>query len=191
MNTIYLIRHSLTRANEDHLYCGWSDLPLTESGVAHARSVAQTRPLPQCSAYLTSGMKRANQTLELLAGSVSYEVLPDLKEMNFGKFEMFSYDQLLNDADYIRWIEDETGDFACPGGESRNAFHSRVTHCADRLIQRDFPTLMAVCHGGVIANIMQRWFPLEEKNFYQWQPSACGGYAVAIEHGKPTCYTAL
>lgn len=191
MNTIYLIRHSLTRANEERLYCGWTDLPLTESGVAHAASVALSRPLPRCSAYLTSGMKRANQTLELLAGSVSHEAFPDLKEMNFGKFEMFSYEQLLNNPDYIRWIEDETGDFICPGGESQNVFHSRVTRCADELLQQDIPSLMVVCHGGVIANIMQHWFPFEEKNFYQWQPSACGGYAITVEHGRAAGYSTL
>ena len=30
--TIYLIRHGKTEANEKHLYCGSTDLPLSEAG---------------------------------------------------------------------------------------------------------------------------------------------------------------
>ena len=191
MNAIYLIRHSLTQANQQHLYCGWTDLPLTEDGRRHAMAVSKARPLPQCSLYATSGMKRANETLELLTGRTEFEVIPDLMEMNFGAFEMFSYEQLRGNAGYIRWIEDTTGDLACPGGESRNAFHRRVTGCADALIRRPVPDLLVVCHGGVIANIMQSWFPCEDRHFYQWQPGACGGYAVAIEDGKAVRYETL
>lgn len=191
MNTIYLIRHSLTRANEEHLYCGWTDLPLTDKGIALALKFSHTRPLPLCSAYMTSGMKRAGQTLELLTGPVAYEIRSDLKEMNFGKFEMQAYEQLLNDPDYIRWIEDDTGNLPCPGGESSHDFRLRITHCIDTLIKRDTPSLMVVCHGGVITGIMQHWFPGEDKNFYQWQPSACCGYAVTIDSGKPAGYVPL
>ena len=32
--TIYLIRHGKTEANEKHLYCGSTDLPLSEAGKA-------------------------------------------------------------------------------------------------------------------------------------------------------------
>ena len=34
MNTITLLRHSLTAANEAHLYCGVTDLPLSSAGIA-------------------------------------------------------------------------------------------------------------------------------------------------------------
>ena len=36
MRTLYLLRHSLTEANERRLYCGWTDLPLSPAGRALA-----------------------------------------------------------------------------------------------------------------------------------------------------------
>ena len=38
--TIYLIRHGRTEANEKWLYCGWTDLPLSDGGRAQLRELA-------------------------------------------------------------------------------------------------------------------------------------------------------
>ena len=37
--TIYLIRHGKTEANEKHLYCGSTDLPLSEAGRGELQGV--------------------------------------------------------------------------------------------------------------------------------------------------------
>ena len=37
--TIYLIRHGKTEANELHLYCGSTDLPLSQSGREELRRI--------------------------------------------------------------------------------------------------------------------------------------------------------
>ena len=185
MNTLYLIRHSLTFANEQRLYCGSTDIPLSEAGRNHATETASARPITDFDSCATSGMKRAEETLRLLTGISGAERLPALAEMDFGDFEMRSYDQLKDNPEYIRWIEDTEGSVSCPGGESRQQFRLRVTACANHLITRETPSMLVVCHGGVIVNIMQHWFPNEDKNFYQWQPGACGGYIVQIKDGKP------
>lgn len=187
MKRLYLIRHSRTQANEKHLYCGWTDLPLTENGRRIAADLRGKRALPEDIRFASSGMLRASETLLLLYGKASEEILPEMKEMNFGEFEMHSYEQLLSRPEYIRWIEDETGDLPCPGGESRNGFNRRVLQCANKqAARRDIDNLLILCHGGVIANIMEAWFPEENRNFYEWQPGACGGYMINIENGKPT-----
>lgn len=191
MNTLYLIRHSLTLANEQRLYCGHTDIPLSENGRQHAISLSESRPLPTFDRYATSGMKRARETLYLLTGVDNADAIDDLMEMNFGAFEMFSYEQLKDNPDYIRWIEDEAGNVSCPGGECKNSFRSRVTACADALISENISSLLIVCHGGVIANIMQHWFPDEDRHFYQWQPSACKGYAIHIENGKAVSFESV
>jgi len=191
MKTLYLIRHSLTGANEQHLYCGHTDISLSENGRRLAVSMASERPLPECDIYATSGMKRTCETLSILTGVTDFEVMPDLMEMNFGTFEMRSYEQLSGNPDYIRWIEDESGCVACPGGESRRTFSQRIQRSISDVLLRNAASMMIVCHGGVIANIMQNWFPEEDRHFYQWQPKACRGYAVTIENGKPVGFEAL
>ena len=40
MKTLYLIRHSLTEANEKRLYCGHTDLSLTEAALSSGFSSA-------------------------------------------------------------------------------------------------------------------------------------------------------
>ena len=183
MRALYLIRHSLTLANEQRLYGGSTDIPLTEAG----REIALQRrgALPECEVYISSGMRRADETLALLTGHSADMTLSGLREMDFGAFEMRSYDQLKDDPDYIRWIEDTSGDVTCPGGESRNAFQARVLSEGQRLLQLPPESAVIVCHGGAIVNLMQSWFPSEERHFYQWQPGPCGGYKITVIKGSP------
>ena len=67
MNPIYLIRHGKTQANLLHLYCGSTDLPLSQQGIDQLRTLHYHLPPVR---FLTSGMKRTEQTLELLFGNV-------------------------------------------------------------------------------------------------------------------------
>ena len=61
--TIYLIRHGKTEANEKHLYCGSTDLPLSEAGREELQSVHYDIKNVR---FLTSGMKRTEETLKTL-----------------------------------------------------------------------------------------------------------------------------
>ena len=65
--TIYLIRHGKTEANEKHLYCGSTDLPLSDAGKEELRSVHYDIKNVR---FITSGMKRTNETLRILFGDV-------------------------------------------------------------------------------------------------------------------------
>ena len=89
--TIYLIRHGKTEANEKWLYCGSTDLPLSEKGRDEIREIHYDIPNVR---FLTSGMKRANETLEILFGDVPYAVDSRFREVDFGIFEMRSYYEL-------------------------------------------------------------------------------------------------
>ena len=181
MRTLILLRHSLTAANEGRLYCGRTDLPLSPAGRALAQQTRTSRTLPKCDLYISSGMARAEETLALLTGRRADCALPDLREMDFGTFEMRSYDEMLADGDFVRWIEDAIGDVRCPGGESRNAFRRRVLNGGAALLALPFVRAMVVCHGGVIVNLMETWFPDVHRHFYEWQPAACRGYRIAVD----------
>lgn len=185
MRTLFLLRHSLTAANEARLYCGRTDLPLSSAGRALADELRDSRPLPHADAYFSSGSARADETLALLTSHAPDALFPDLREMDFGAFEMRGYAELRTDADYIRWIEDETGDVACPGGECRNAFEARVRRGGEALLASSAGTALCVCHGGAIEALMRAWFPQVQRHFYEWQPAACRGYRIDID-GAPS-----
>ena len=184
MRALYLIRHSLTEANEKRLYGGSTDIPLTEKG----RAIAMERRgcLPACDTWLSSGMKRANETLWLMTGRRPDAVLPGLREMDFVAFEMRSYEEMKDDPEYLAWIGDETGEVCCPGGESTNIFRARVLAEGAELLRMDVDTACVVCHGGAIVYLMQAWFPSVDRHFYEWQPQACRGYRITVQSGAPT-----
>lgn len=176
---LLLLRHGMTNANERHLYCGSSDEPLSDRGRKELIALRKNAVYPDCAGFkkFTSGMRRTDETLRLLLDAAPDARLTGFREMDFGRFEMHSYDELKNDADYQAWITDDSGRTSTPGGESTMEFHARVFAAADALDQ----DAVLICHGGVIAALMQRWFSHEDKNMYQWQPSFGCGYEVIFD----------
>ena len=169
--TIYLIRHGKTEANEKHLYCGSTDLPLSDTGKEELRSIHYDI---QSVRFLTSGMKRTNETLQILFGDVLYETDPRFREVDFGIFEMHSYDQLKDTPEYQVWLAGDNESNVPPEGESGKQMKERVL-AAFSEIQED---TCIITHGGVIAAIMEHLFPDESKNLYQWQPRPGQGYRI-------------
>ena len=169
--TIYLIRHGKTEANEKHLYCGSTDLPLSEIGKAELQALHYDIKNVR---FITSGMKRTNETLRILFGDVPYAEDPRFREVDFGIFEMRSYDELKDTSDYQAWLAGDNSANIPPKGESGAQMKVRVL-AAFSEIRED---TCIITHGGVIAAIMEQLFPEDNKNIYQWQPKPGCGYAV-------------
>lgn len=189
---IILIRHGKTNANERRLYCGSTDLPLSENGVTSLRQLLESHAYPDITGMrvCTSGMLRADQTLSAIYGLSTHDTIPGLRELDFGKFEMHSYDELKEDPDYLAWITDDSGETRCPGGESSAIFKKRVFEAFDEL-ENNEESAVVVCHGGVIAEIMARLFPDSGKNFYEWQPSAGCGYTISFSGIIPVSFAPI
>ena len=179
---LHLLRHGMTIANERRLYCGWSDVGLTEAGRQQMLRLKESCEYPDSAGceIITSGLRRTDETLQLIYGRKADRTVPELREMHFGRFEMHSYEQLKDDAQYQAWIMDESGTVCTPDGESSAGFQARVCAAADA-IRHD---AIVFCHGGVIAAVMQHFFPEEGKNLYQWQPSYGCGYTLIFEGEK-------
>jgi len=176
---IHLIRHGKTLANEQKLYCGTTDLPLSDMGRAELFKLKAMGTYPQnAEVYFTSGLLRTEQTIKLLYGSVERTALPELAEFDFGDFEMKSYEQLKDDSDYQAWIMDKTGQVACPNGENMKDFTRRICSFITDLIHIA-ENAVVVTHGGVIVCVMEYLFP-STRNFYEWQPEAGRGYTIDI-----------
>jgi len=185
MRTLHLIRHGITRANERNIYCGHTDLNLSETGKAKLRELKNTVTYPNITScrVITSGMKRADQTLAILYGSVPHETDRRLMEMNFGRFELHAYEELCKDEDYILWCSGDNEQNLCPGGESGLMMKQRVLAALQELLPLESDTCL-VCHGGTIAIIMEELFPAENRSRYQWQPKNGRGYTVLFGGGK-------
>jgi len=177
----------MTDATERSLYGGISDIPLSPKGRSELlRRKSEFRyPDPKGLSFYTSGMKRTEETLEILYGRVPHEILTDLKEMNFGEFEMRGYGELKEEPAYIAWISGNYEENVCPGGESSAAMAERATAGFQKVLESDKKDLLIVTHGGPIAAIMHWLFPAEERNRYEWQPEPGGGWEIVFDGTKP------
>ncbi|MBQ9168321.1 MAG: histidine phosphatase family protein [Oscillospiraceae bacterium] len=169
--TVYLIRHGRTEANEKHLYCGSTDLPLSDAGKAELQNLHYKIKNVR---FITSGMKRTNETLHILFGDVPYEVDPRFREVDFGIFEMHSYEELKDKPEYRSWLTGDNEANVPPKGESGEQMKRRVLAAFSK-IRED---TCIITHGGVIAAIMQHLFPNESKTRYEWQPKPGHGYMI-------------
>ena len=122
---IYLIRHGITEGNLRKWFYGSADIPLTEKGIAELKRLAEKRVYPRIDEdadCYTTGLLRTEQTFEILFGKRQRKVIAELQEMNFGRYECHSYEELKDDAQFSAWCWDESGDAPLDGGETRNQF---------------------------------------------------------------------
>ena len=167
-----LLRHAQTEGSLRNLYYGAADIPALPESLAELHRRAGDYPTAQ--RYYTSGMLRTEQTLAAIYGNVPHTRLPGLREMDFGDFEMKSYEELKDTPAYQQWLSGDNEANPAPGGESGVQMKERAWEAFSELRE----DTVVVTHGGVIAAIMERLFPQEGKNRYQWQPAPGGGYVL-------------
>lgn len=180
---LYLIRHGKTYCNERQLYCGKSDVELSENGISELKEILQEHHYEKCDFYFTSGAKRANQTLEILCPGNKYNILDRFFEYNFGDFELKSYEDLKELTEYTSWVDDEEGYIKCPNGENRVEFRKRIKEgfieLVNFLAEENIKTAFGVLHGGSIGIILEMFYD-DSKKFYEWQPKNGRGYELII-----------
>lgn len=192
--TLLLIRHGATRGNLAKRYIGArTDEPLCDDGVRALESAAARRLFkPGGAPLFVSPMIRCRQTAAILFPGVSYDVVDDLRETDFGEFDGLSYAELSGDPRYQRWI-DSGGTIAFPGGEAPDVFAARSRRALDAILRRvtagaenasaDAESACAplsvaiVAHGG---NIMAMMSALTGRGFYEFQLPPSAGYRIEL-----------
>ena len=206
MNTIYLIRHGKTEANEQRLFCGRSDLPLSPQGREELLQNKRCFDALLFDRIYHSGLKRAAQTAEIYFPGRDYLAWPAFQEFDFGEFELHSHAELAHRPDYQAWLN-AYQTLPCPGGENQADFRrriitgwqalldveagaapddaSRLSFPADATSQqsaqgRSDRSIAVVTHGGVIANLIHLLLP-GQKDWTAWQPACGDGYRLDLQ----------
>jgi 2,3-bisphosphoglycerate-dependent phosphoglycerate mutase len=122
---LVLVRHGQSEWNLKNLFTGWKDVDLTEQGVNEARAAGRklkAQGLKFDVAY-TSGLKRANRTLDLILEEMGETVPivrdPALNERDYGDLVGLNKDDARakwGDEQVLIWRR--SYDVAPPGGES-------------------------------------------------------------------------
>ncbi|MEF2906065.1 MAG: histidine phosphatase family protein, partial [Lachnospiraceae bacterium] len=177
--TLYIIRHGATKSNKRHAYLGNTNEPLSNEGGEQIIFYNEAGRYPKEKDNLlifSSPMLRCLQTKDILYPDTRAILLPEWKEIDFGRFEGKNYQDLNGDPDYQRWI-DSGGVTAFPGGESRDEFVKRSMAGLEWCIEcmEDYKQKSAVCvvHGGTIMAIMSS---LTGGDYYDYQVKNGQGY---------------
>ncbi len=183
---LHLIRHGETIGTEKQLYYGATDLPVTESGLAKLQMQREAGGYPALAGlrlYVTP-LQRTKQTFSALFGEHETEILPGFGEINFGIFEMTSYQTVKDDPAYQQWMAGNYEENIPPQGESVRQFQQRVEKQLKWLMSQGESALV-VAHSGTISLCMSYLFPQEQRHFYSWGPKTGEGYTLNLE-GKPS-----
>ncbi len=177
---VHLLRHGMTIANEKRLYYGSTDLPLSEKGVTELERLKSTITLPIADCHITSGLRRAKESLRILFDKTPQKTIEELNEYDFGDFEMKSHDELKDEPAYLHWIAGND-DTPCPNGESKNRFAKRVMQGFEVIKKTQAENIVVVCHGGVIGTLIEHLFPGQKEHYYEWVPECGRGFSVEMD----------
>lgn len=152
MSRFFWVRHGPTHAKA---MVGWTDLPADLSDTAQLQRLH--RHLPERALVVSSDLSRAIATADAISGGrqrLPHD--PDLREINFGDWEMKRFFEIEDQAHAQAYWE-TPGDIRPPNGESWNDVTDRVNRAVTRLTEahpgHDF---VAVAHFGVILTQVQR-----------------------------------
>ncbi len=149
---LYLVRHGETLFNQQKRIQGWCDSPLTEKGIAQAKSVHdyfEERGILFDAAY-SSSSERCTDTLECIT-DMAYTRLKGLKEMNYGALE--AHPEYLAENDPVK-CETYYLQF---GGESSLTVRERMLQTLTSVMEKEENhTVLAVSHGGACFNFLKR-----------------------------------
>lgn len=179
---IHLIRHGQTDANQNGLYIGRTDLPLSPTGVKELLAMREHYTYPYAMRFFTSPLIRCRQTLQLLYPGCEPENVQGLAECDFGKWENKSIAALKQREDFLQWMSGTPG-AEIPGGESAADFQARVMAAFEGVVEqllRSGDTEAVICtHGGVIMLIMAA-YGLPRADMKQWVTESGTGFTLRI-----------
>lgn len=174
---MWMIRHAETEYNKQRRYQGRLDLPISEKG---RRSLAPSGE-PVSRVYVST-LRRTAQTARILFPVAQLIEVPGLEEMDFGRFDGHTSEELESDPAYQEWI-DSWCTTAIPGGESRQQFSERIVRAMTKLIEQAASAgeekLVIVAHGGTIMSALET-LGRPAREYYEWLPGNAEGYELEI-----------
>ncbi|MCD7730810.1 MAG: histidine phosphatase family protein [Oscillospiraceae bacterium] len=154
---ITFLRHGRTEANENGVYIGKTDLPLSDKGRAELEEIHDLHTYPKVERVYSSPLIRALQSAEILFPDREIVVCDEMAEMDFGVFEGLSAAELLELDSYKKWIKGGL-DNPPPNGESLRHMIERNLSGLNLIImdmmKEGIFNAGVITHSGIIMNTL-------------------------------------
>ena len=180
---ISLFRHGSTKANDEGIYIGNTDYPLTDMGCAELAGKLDQYEYPRVQRVYSSPLSRCTETAEILFPDVPMYISPDLRELNFGIFEGKSALELVGREDYRTWLKGGSPEIRPPEGESAEELCIRSYKAINTILldmmENDFAHCAVITHAGVISNLLA-CFGLPKYSATQLHSEAGEGFEILL-----------
>ena len=152
MTNLIFVRHGQSESNLKHIFCGQTDVALTQKGHRQAKKTAEyIIKNYKIDKIYSSDLQRAYNTGKYIAELCGIKIITDegLREINAGDWECKSYDYIEENHsdDYWAWRHN-IGIVKCSGGESveemANRFYKTVVKIAE---ENDGKTVAITTHS--------------------------------------------
>ncbi len=173
---LILIRHGESRHHVEDISGGWTDMHLTDRGVAQAVATANRLQvlLSDCEFTLfSSDLLRASDTAEKISSLFKKEIiyLKDLRELNNGVAAGLSNDDARKimtppSEPLADWIPFE-------GGESWRMLYSRVTNVLQEISSLEERRAVVVSHGNALICLISIWLGIQLEQRISYDLHTC------------------
>ena len=182
---LLLLRHARIEARYVGRMVGATDLPLDPAGEAQARGLAARVRGWGPQACYCSPLQRCRQTAAAIVPDLPPQMDADLREIDFGAWETRTFAEAAGNNPSLvdRWAA-LSPDFAFPGGEGVAGFLRRVQDAAQRLVDAEAQTVLAVTHGGVVRTMICHLLGLEPRHYVAFDVPYCGLAVIDLLDGK-------
>ena len=148
---LWACRHGETEWSRDGRHTSHTDLELTPVGVDQARRLAPVLAGVPFDLVLTSPLRRASDTANLL-GFPTARREPALAEWDYGDHEGMTTAEIREHVpDWTVWTHDS------PGGEDRSLVAARADRVIDRVLTEATDRALVVSHGHFLRVLAARW----------------------------------
>lgn len=177
---IHFIRHGAIEETKQGAYIGVTDPSLSEEGIKELKHLDNTCKYPYAPVIFTSPLKRCTETAQVLYPHITPIKVDELAEMNFGKWEGKTADELRGNPLFEAWLAGDTK-ATPPMGESNDDFTRRIClifqNIVDGLIKTGNTDCAIITHGGIIMTLLAV-YGLPQAKPFDW---ACdNGYGFSM-----------
>lgn len=152
---LVLVRHGETEWSRDGRHTGRTDVPLTETGRAQARTLPPALEGWSFERVLTSPLARAAETARLAGYGEVAEPRDELREWDYGDYEgRRTVDIREERPGWTLWLD------GVPGGETGAEVAERVDRLLDELRLGE-GTVLVFAHGHLLRVLAVRWIGLD------------------------------
>ena len=179
---ISVIRHGVTEANENGIYIGKTDLPLSAKGAADLAAKMDEFDYPSVHRVYTSPLLRCRETADILFPETEIVPVDDFLELDLGEFEGKTVDELIKRDDYKAWLKGGK-DVRPPKGESLEEMTARTYTGLHNVIMDMMESGLTHCalitHAGIISNMLAG-FGLPKYSPSQINTEPGGGFDILV-----------